>query len=87
MEPVIAALSSGVPTALTEIVTPARTKQRATDARAYLYRPGTDNGPTEAINAARASPRLRTCFRNLTTYIARCLLETGGFRPRLHRGL
>ena len=23
-------------------------------------------------------------FRNLTNYIARCLLETGGFRPQLH---
>jgi len=23
-------------------------------------------------------------FRNLTNYIARSLLETGGFRPRLH---
>ncbi|MTB84955.1 hypothetical protein GGQ24_11470 [Nocardioides sp. zg-578] len=26
-------------------------------------------------------------FRNLTNYIARCLLETGGFRPRLHPGM
>ena len=26
-------------------------------------------------------------FRNLTNYIARSLLETGGFRPRLHRRL
>jgi hypothetical protein len=26
-------------------------------------------------------------FRNLTNYIARSLLETGGFRPRLHPGL
>jgi hypothetical protein len=26
-------------------------------------------------------------FRNLTNYIARCLLEAGGFRPRLHRRL
>jgi len=24
-------------------------------------------------------------FRNLANYIARSLLETGGFRPRLHR--
>jgi hypothetical protein len=23
-------------------------------------------------------------FRNLTNYIARCLLEAGGFRPQLH---
>ena len=26
-------------------------------------------------------------FRNLTNYIARSLLEAGGFRPRLHHGL
>jgi len=26
-------------------------------------------------------------FRNLTNYIARSLLESGGFRPRLHPGL
>ncbi|WP_222126265.1 hypothetical protein, partial [Rothia kristinae] len=25
-------------------------------------------------------------FRNLTNYIARSLLETGGFRPQLHPG-
>ena len=33
---------------------------------------------------------LRGCalgFRNLTNYIARSLLETGGFRPHLHPGL
>lgn len=26
-------------------------------------------------------------FRNLTNYIARSLLEAGGFRPQLHPGL
>lgn len=26
-------------------------------------------------------------FRNLTTYVARALLKSGGFKPRLHRGL
>jgi hypothetical protein len=26
-------------------------------------------------------------FRNLTNYVARSLLETGGFRPQLHRRL
>lgn len=47
----IAFLSSGVPTALTELATLGRTlKQRATDVLAYFDRPGTSNGPTEAIN-------------------------------------
>jgi transposase len=51
MEQLIAPVSSGVPTALTEIVTLGRTlKQRAADVLAYFDRPGTSNGPTEAIN-------------------------------------
>jgi len=89
MEQLIASLSSGVPTALTEIVTLGRTlKQRATDVLAYFDRPGTSNGPTEAINGRLEHLRGSALgFRNLTNYIARCLLETGGFRPRLHRGL
>jgi transposase len=82
----IASLSSGVPTALTEIVTLGRTlKQCAADVLAYFERPGTANGPTEAINGRLEHLRGSALgFRNLTNYIARSLLETGGFRPRLH---
>jgi transposase len=89
MEQLIASVSSGVPTTLTEIVTLGRTlKQRANDVLAYFDRPGTSNGPTEAINGRLEHLRGSALgFRNLTNYIARCLLETGGFRPRLHRGL
>ena len=40
------------------------------------------NGPTEAINGRLEHLRGSYLgFRNLTNYIARCLLETGGFRP------
>jgi transposase len=52
---------------------------------ACFDRPGTGNGPTEAIDG-----RLEHLggsalgFRNLTNYIARSLLESGAFRPRLH---
>jgi hypothetical protein len=61
-------------------------KQRAADVLAYFDRPGTSNGPTEAINGRLEHLRGSALgFRNLTNYIARCLLETGGFRPRLHR--
>ena len=81
--------SHGVPNALVEIVTLGRTlKKRADDVLAYFDRPGTSNGPTEAIN--RRLEHLRGSalgFRNLTNYIARSLLESGGFRPRLHPGL
>lgn len=40
---------------------------------------------TEAINGRLEHLRGSALgFRNLTNYIARSLLETGGFRPRLH---
>ncbi len=51
MQRLIESLSHGVPPALTELVTLGRTlKQRATDVLASFNRPGTSNGPTEAIN-------------------------------------
>jgi transposase len=86
MSTVIESVSSGVPAALKEVHRLGRTlKRRAADVRAYFDRPGTSNGPTEAIN--RRLEHLRGSalgFRNLTNYIARSLLETSGFRPRLH---
>jgi transposase len=86
MQAVIDSVASGVPATLTEIRKLGRTlKQRATDILALFDRPGTSNGPTEAINGRLE--RLRGSalgFRNLTNYIARSLLEAGGFRPRLH---
>lgn len=52
---------------------------------AYFDRPGTSNGTTEAINGRLEHLRgSAPGFRNLTNYIARSLLETGGFRPLLH---
>ena len=83
---IISELASGVPAALTELITLGRTlKRRATDILAYFDRPGTSNGPTEAINGRLEHLRGTALgFRNLTNYIARSLLETGGFRPRLH---
>ncbi|OOL29375.1 hypothetical protein GQ85_26380 [Rhodococcus rhodochrous] len=63
-------------------------KKRAVDVLAYFDRPGTSNGPTEAINGRLEHLRGSALgFRNLTNYIARSLLETGGFRPLLHPGL
>ncbi len=89
MKQLIASLSSGVPAALVELRSLGRTlKQRAVDVLAYFDRPGTSNGPTEAINGRLEHLRGSALgFRNLTNYIARALLETGGFRPQLHRGL
>jgi transposase len=89
MTKLITSLSSGAPAALVELRTLGRTlKQRAADVLAYFDRPGTSNGPTEAINGRLEHLRGSALgFRNLTNYIARSLLETGGFRPQLHRGL
>ena len=70
----------------TELRTLGRTlKKRAEDVLAYFDRPGTSNGPTEAVNGRLEHLRGSALgFRNLAHYIARSLLETGGFRPRLH---
>jgi len=86
MTDLIAAVSSGVPAALIEVCRLGRTlNQRATDVLAYFDRPGTSNGPTEALNGRLEHLRgIALGFRNLTNYIARSLLETGGFRPQLH---
>ena len=86
MDRLITSLATGVPDALSEIATLGRTlTKRAADVLAYFDRPGTSNGPTEAINGRLEHLRGSALgFRNLTNYIARSLLETGGFRTRLH---
>ncbi|MGW8493893.1 ISL3 family transposase, partial [Micrococcus luteus] len=88
MARLIDSISTGVPKALVEITKLGRTlKKRAADVLAYFDRPSTSNGPTEAINGRLEHLRGSALgFRNLTNYIARSLLETGGFRPRLHPG-
>ena len=51
MRAVIDSVSVAVPSALTELITLGRTlTKRAEDVLAYFDRPGTSNGPTEAIN-------------------------------------
>jgi transposase len=86
MTKLIESVSHGVPAALTELRRLGRTlTNRAADVLAYFDRPGTSNGPTEAINGRLEHLRGSALgFRNLTNYIARSLLESGGFRPRLH---
>ncbi|GER21705.1 hypothetical protein NCCP1664_02020 [Zafaria cholistanensis] len=60
-------------------------KKCVVDVLAYFDRPGTSNGPTEAINDRLEHLRgLALGYRNLANYIARSLLKTVGFRPRLH---
>ena len=89
MQKLIDTLSAAVPTDLIDVRTLGRTlKQTAADILAYFDRPHTSNGPTEAINGRLEHLRGSALgFRNLTNYIARSLLEVGGFRPGLHRRL
>ncbi len=86
MQAVIATITSGVPAALVEIRKLGCTmKQRTADILAFFDRPGTSNGPTEAINGRLEHLRGSALgFRNLTNYVARSLLEAGGFRPHQH---
>ena len=72
MTRLIITLCAGVPAALTELRTLGRTlKRRVTDILAYFDRPGTSNGPTEAINGRLEHLRGSALgFRNLTHYIA-----------------
>ncbi|HQZ86139.1 MAG TPA: transposase, partial [Actinomycetota bacterium] len=72
MRAVIDAVSSGVPAMLVEVRRLGRTlKQRAADILAFFDRPGTSNGPTEAINGRLEHLRGSALgFRNLTHYIA-----------------
>ncbi|WP_374927953.1 ISL3 family transposase [Kytococcus sedentarius] len=83
---VIDALTDSVPDPLLELRKLGRTlTKRAEDVLAYFDRPRTSNGPTEAVNGRLEHLRGSALgFRNLTHYIARSLLEAGGFRPQLH---
>lgn len=81
----IETLTKDVPAQLVELTRLGRTlAQRAADVLAYFDRPGTFNGPTEAINGRLEHLRGSALdFRKLTNYIARSLLEVGGFRQLL----
>ena len=85
MQRLISSLKQAVPDGLEEIQTLARTLvSRSQDVLAYFDHRAS-NGPTEAINGRLEALRRNALgFRNLTHYIARALLEAGGFRPRLH---
>ena len=85
MENLITSLKN-VPQHLVELRKLARTlARRASDILAYFDLPRTSNGPTEAINGRIEHLRGSALgFRNLTHYIARCLLNSGGFQNKLH---
>ena len=84
---IIESLAHGVPKALPELARLGRTlNKRRSDVLAFFDHPGTSNGPTEAINGRLEHLRGTALgFRNLTNYIRRAILDTGGFRPAFHR--
>jgi transposase len=73
MVELIKSIGNGVPRALVEIIKLGRTlNRRAEDILAYFNRPGTSNGPTEAINGRLEHLRGSALgFRNPTPWIVK----------------
>lgn len=86
MTRLITSIHSGVPAGLEELRSLGQTmKHHRDDILAFSNQPSTSNGPTEAVNGLLE--RLRGTakdFRNIVTYITRCLLDAGGFKPLIH---
>lgn len=80
-------VAGGVPARLAKVARLGLGLNKRTEgALAFFDHPDTSNGPTEAINGRLERLRgIALSFRNLTRYIARSLLEAGGFRRQLHR--
>jgi len=85
MSRVINSIRKGVPAGLEELAQLGRTLwRRREDVLAY-FDIAASNGPVEAINGRLEHLRgVALGFRNLTHYITRALLDTGGFRHQLH---
>ena len=85
MRRLIDSLRQAVPEGLEEIQTLARTlTERASDILAYFDRPGTSNGPTEAVNGRLEHLRgIALGFRNLTHYTIRSLIHAGRLKDHL----
>ena len=86
MTQLIDSLKTGVPTGLDDLRSLGQTlHRRRADILAFFDHPGTSNGPTEAVNGLLEHLRgTARGFRNIVNYVARCLLDAGGFRPLIH---
>lgn len=86
MTRLITSIQSGVPAGLEELRSLRQMmKRRRDDILAFFDHPGTSNGPTEAVNGLLEHLRgTAKGFRNIVNYIARCLLDAGGFKPLIH---
>ena len=85
MQRLISSLRQAVPDGLEEITELARTlTERSADILAYFDRPGTSNGPTEAVNGRLEHLRgIALGFRNLTHYTIRSLIHAGRLKDHL----
>lgn len=89
LEQLISEIGRKVPKGLPELQKLGGTqRRRKTDILAYFDHIGSSHGPTEALNGRLEHLRgIALGFKNLAHYIARSLLEAGGFRPGLHSEL
>ena len=87
LDQMIQTVTVNVPPALVEVKKLAVTlSRRREDVLAFFDHPGTSNGPSEAINGRLEHLRgIALGFRNITNYVARALLHSGGFRPAFTR--
>lgn len=77
-------IRTGLPKGLEELAQLGRSLWRRRHEILAYFDVGVSNGPVEAINGRLEHLRGSALgFRNLTNYIARSLLETGGFRTQL----
>ena len=86
MTRLITSIQSGVPAGLEELRSLGQTmKRRRDDILAFFDHPGTSNGPTEAVNGLLEHLHgTAKSFCSIVNYVARCLLNTGGFKPLIH---
>ena len=85
MQRLISSLRQAVPTGLEEVGALARTlTERSADILAHFDRPGTSNGPTEAVNGRLEHLRgIALGFRNLTHCTIRSLIHAGRLKDHL----
>lgn len=86
MTRLITSIQSGVPAGLEELRSLRQTmKHHRDDILTFFDHPSTSNGPTEAVNGLLEHLRgTAKDFRSIVNYTARCLPDTGGFKPLIH---
>ena len=83
---IITSIHSDVPASLEELRSLGQTmKRHRDDILAFFDHPGTSNGPTEAVNGLLEHLHgTSKSFCSIVNYVARRLLDAGGFKPLIH---